>query len=112
MNYYWLFLGLLSAQAAGAAIEPQLGRLFFSAAERANMNAARRQPQVQPLLAQGVRFDGVVLKQGKVAQIWIHGQVLRPNETAFKQFVARPDGTVAAGGSRLRVGQESSPAQN
>jgi hypothetical protein len=112
--------------ASAATPAPPLGRLFFTPAERAALDAQRRaaaRPAAAPPAAAAsapvaprtLRVDGVVTRSGGPSTVWIDGVPLPPEGLAHGTRVERPaDATqpvvvrLPDGGRRVpvRVGQE------
>jgi hypothetical protein len=127
-----LLIAALAAAAAGVAglasaatPAPPLGRLFYSPAERAALDAQRRaaaRPAAPPAAAapaavapRSLRVDGVVTRSDGPGAVWIDGVPLPPEGRAHGMRVERPtDATqpvvvrLPDGGRRVpvRVGQE------
>jgi hypothetical protein len=125
-----LLIAVLAAGVAGVASAatpaPPLGRLFYSPAERAALDAQRRaaaRPAAAPPAAaapapvapRSLRVDGVVTRSDGPGAVWIDGVPLPPEGLAHGTRVERPaDATqpvvvrLPDGGRRVpvRVGQE------
>lgn len=74
---------ILLAQCAPCGAQ-ELGRLFFSPAERDALDARRREiPGGAPAAAQApVRIDGYVLRSGGRPTVWVNGGVDRSHAKA------------------------------
>lgn len=117
---------VVSVAPAAAAPTPPLGKLFFTPAERAALDAQRRAaarptpaPQAAaapvPVAPRSLRIDGVVTRSDGPTAVWINGEPLRPEGRAHGVRIERPaDATqpvvvrLPDGGRRVpvRVGQE------
>jgi len=108
----WLLALLLTLPAAPAAAQ-ELGRLFFSPAERAALDA-RRKARLPDKPAAGLeststRVDGYVLRSRGRPTVWVNGQA-QAGEVRLGRDPAAP-GRVAVPGSEgrgrtgLRVGE-------
>jgi hypothetical protein len=91
------------------AQQPPLGRLFFSAEQRAALDARRRAgvpDENLPLVASPTtRLDGYVKRSGGKSTVWVNGQPI-PEAAPDAPRIGAGDArvTVPAGESRARVG--------
>jgi hypothetical protein len=109
-----LLLALAPLGAPGHAAD--LGRLFYTPAERAQLEAARarnvtgERPGAAPAAAPPQRFDGVVIRSDGTATRWVNGRPhagapaaggLKPGQTraggrVYEPYQLLPSGTEAA----------------
>jgi hypothetical protein len=93
-------LGISSASLAALPTDP--GRLFYSPAERAQLEAARARNVIEPRQAGAElaplpqRFDGVVIRSDGRSTSWVNGQpqVGAPGVSGLKPGQIRADGHV------------------
>jgi len=114
MNRYFarLFALLLIALGmSGECLAADPGRLFYTPAERAQLEAARagnatQSRQAEPASAHPLRFDGVVIRSDGRSTSWVNGQ-LRSGASAMaglKPGQLRADGKVYEPYQVLRLG--------
>lgn len=70
---------LVTLGAAGEGLAADLGRLFYTPAQRAQLEAARagsvaRAGQAAAAPSQPLRFDGVIIRSDGTSTSWINGQ--------------------------------------
>jgi len=100
--------GILLLQNADAQ---QLGRLFFTADQRAALDARRKarvpdKPAAAPVVASPItRLDGFVKRSEGPPTVWVNGEALQENVRPGERSVSVP---VGDGGARveLKPGQE------
>lgn len=83
---------------ANAQIDPPLGRLFFSAAERRQMDIAREHDSLAVLESLGtdlISLDGVVTRSAGTSTIWING-LPRAERLATSPLILSTDRNEAA----------------
>lgn len=73
---FFLLAALVSAPCGGQ----ELGRLFFSPAERAALDAQRRTGAVAPQVPSPapMRVDGYVVRSGAAPTVWVNGSTAGP----------------------------------
>jgi hypothetical protein len=114
-----LAAALLAAQLAGLpALAADVGRLFYTPAQRAQLEAARARPAGAPQAAAStpaaapapVRFDGVVVRSDGPGTRWVNGraEVGSGSVVGLKPGQVRADGRVYEPYQVLRPG---TPAQ-
>lgn len=98
---------LLVAQAGPSAAQEQLGRLFFTAEQRAALDARRRArlpDHPSAIVASPVtRLDGYVKRSGGKSTVWVNGQPI-PEAAANAPRIGQSTVSVPVGDSRARVG--------
>src|SRR5687768_2662375 len=101
---------LLAAHAAPSAAQEQLGRLVFSAEQRAALDARRRarlpDPPSATVASPTTRLDGYVKRSGGKSTVWVSGQAIPEaavHAPRIGQSTAAPV-SVPVGDSRARVG--------
>jgi hypothetical protein len=117
-----LAVALSLAPLASYAAEP-LGRLFYTPAQRAQLDAARSQksraapaaePEEPPPLPEVVTYDGVVRRSDGRTTVWINNRAINDGRAPGGAPVTsrlRPDGSVSLGIAQsdrsvnLKVGQ-------
>lgn len=122
MRRAWsLVAGILLAASASAAAAQQLGRLFFTPQQRAELDARRkarvpdRPAAVTAAESPSTRLDGYVKRSDGESTVWLNGQPVPAgkgsNEAQIHSSRSRPDTvTIEAGGDKkrripLRVGE-------
>jgi hypothetical protein len=124
MNRAWICIGLFMLISAASAAD--IGRLFFTPAERAQLDIARTQKKPAAAAAapeaaeeetpvpQIVTYGGLVRRSDGKSLLWLNGRLLEEKEAlagSALQGRVRPDGAVAlraphSGGSiEIKVGQ-------
>ena len=105
MNRLPFLIALALAAPASLAAEP-LGRLFFTPAQRAELDAARREknripPAAEPgqraALPERVTYDGMVRRSDGRSTVWINNRAIDDGKAAGGLPAAsrvRPDGSV------------------
>lgn len=71
----WLMALPAAAAAAQGGAQPPLGRLFFSAEQRARLDAGAERPA--PTLPRAPRLDGILRSSDGTSTIWLDGEALR-----------------------------------
>jgi hypothetical protein len=100
-----LSLLILAVSAATASAAEPIGRLFFTPAQRAQLDVARSQKsravaepeQEAPLMPEVVSYDGVVRRSDGKSTVWINSRAINDGKAADKLPVStrvRPDGSV------------------
>lgn len=122
MRRAWtLAAGILLAASAGAAAAQELGRLFFTPEQRAELDARRKarvpdKPAAATVIeSPRTRLDGFVKRSDGESTVWLNGEPVPagkgPNEAQIHSSRDRPDTvTVEAGEANkrripLRVGE-------
>ena len=103
---------LMTGSLPSVAQEQQLGRLFFSAEQRAALDARRRarvpdQPGTAAVVASPTtRLDGYVKRSGGKSTVWLNGQPIPEAAPDAPRISASGDPRVSVpvGESRTRVG--------
>lgn len=92
---------LIGLGASGACLAADLGRLFYTPAERAQLEAARagnapRSREAAPGGAHPLRFDGVVIRSDGRSVSWVNGELRSgaPAAAGLKPGQLRADGKV------------------
>ena len=104
-----VFSLVLCPVGSSLAQQPALGRLFFTAEQRAALDARRRAgvpDQNVPLTASPTtRLDGYVKRSGGKSTVWVNGQPI-PEAAPDAPRIGAGDArvTVPVGESRARVG--------
>lgn len=90
------------------AQQPSLGRLFFTAEQRAVLDARRRSgipDQASPVTSSTTRLDGYVKRSGGKSTVWVNGRPI-PEAAPDAPRIGAGENRVAVpvGESRARVG--------
>jgi hypothetical protein len=114
---------LVAASAPAPAVEPKLGRLFFTPEQRAQLDAARAErargapvaeaSEEAPQVPEVVTYSGLIRRNDGRTTIWINNRVLDEGVVGGPQISGRvrPDGALvlqvpqSGRGVELKVGQ-------
>ncbi len=119
---YSLLVGVLLLAGAGAAAAQELGRLFFTPQQRAELNARRKARVPDKPAAVAVvesprtRLDGYVKRSNGKSTVWLNGDPvplgkasadarIYPSRTRTDSVTVRAGEGDGARGVRLRVGE-------
>lgn len=91
---------LVASGLGGESLAVDLGRLFYTPAQRAELDAARTRNATQatlaaPAVAQPQRFDGVIIRSDGARTSWVNG---RPHAGASGAAMGLKPGQVRANG--------------
>jgi hypothetical protein len=96
----------------GESLAGDLGRLFYTPAQRAELEAARARNVTQarpaePAVTQPQHFDGVIIRSDGASTSWINGrqQAGAPGAAGLKPGQTRANGKVYEAYQVLRPGQ-------
>jgi hypothetical protein len=97
----------------GESLAVDLGRLFYTPAQRAELEAARTRNAAQarpaaPAVAQPQRFDGVIIRSDGASTSWVNG---RPHAGASSAAAGLKPGQVRANGKVYEPYQVLRPGQ-
>lgn len=107
-SFLLLVLGLIVARTTAA--DEALGRLFYSAEQRALLDEQRKSsPAMHTGTSQPLRLDGSVSRRDGRRTLWINGQILHSPATTKAPKDAATTIATQAGPVPLRVGESVDP---
>ena len=105
-------LGLLFLLLAPCAQAQELGRLFFTPQQRADLDARRKarvpdKPAAAAVASPVTRLDGYVKRSGAPSTVWINGESITEGAPDAPRIDRGPSGSVSIGvgegGGRVRM---------
>jgi hypothetical protein len=118
MKHVLLIVAMLTAPALEAHAAEPLGRLFFTPAQRATLDAGKqldlpKTAQQQPTVRgpRSLTVNGIVTRSDGESTVWVNGKPANTARPGTAPIVAKPSGNASArvrvleSDARLRVGQ-------